>query len=345
MINSPLVSVIIPVYNCRLYITEALRSVQRQSYTNLEILVCDDGSVDHSISEIEKAALLDDRIKVYVNKTNQGKVLTVNRLLEISDGDYVTILDGDDYISPDKIENQVCYLRHHEHVAACGTNINWVDLAGREIRTSHYPLQDKEIRSYIDTHTLRDFPVCCSTLLFRRTVLNEIKGYRTFFVDCCIAEDLDLVLRLLDKHMVDNLPSADYYYRFNPKSLTRRVYFSIKSRHMHEIVAYMAQQRKERGYDFLDSGDIVEYNTLIKKLSEPYIKDKGLYYRRITIEYAINRDRMRSNMYFRRMYKITGCSLSIIKIWILKTVLLTVNYTVLLRVKNILHISHLSQKV
>lgn len=104
--NSPKISVIIPVYNAEQYIAKCIRSVLEQTYTNLEIIVVDDGSSDESYKICSDLALNDSRIK-FISQTNQGPSSARNTGLYIADGDYVTFVDADDWLEINAYETAV----------------------------------------------------------------------------------------------------------------------------------------------------------------------------------------------------------------------------------------------
>lgn len=342
--SRPLVSIIIPAYNCADFISKTIQSVLSQSYQNFEILICNDCSTDNTLEIINNLTYADSRITIFENENNIGKVLTVNRMLKIAKGDFITILDADDYFSSDKILKQVEFLENNLEYGLCGCNYASVNISGKVFSVSNYPLTDRGIRDYIRDHDLKDFPFCCATALIRKSAINQVGGYRDFFIDCCIGEDIDLILRIMEQFKVANIPLVGYYYRFHSTSLTRKVYFSIKDRHMHDIVSYMAKQRQNKGSDFLQNNDWGDYNELIEHLGNPYRNDKGLLYRKVVIEYAINKDKRSAKMYYRRLLKISGLNLKTIKIWCIMQGLLAFNYDILLRLKKIIGISHLSSK-
>ena len=91
------ISVIIPAYNAEKTIERCLNSVTEQSYTNLEIIVVDDGSKDRTLSILNAAAKNDRRIKV-ISKKNGGAASARNQGLKIVSGEFITFLDADDYI-------------------------------------------------------------------------------------------------------------------------------------------------------------------------------------------------------------------------------------------------------
>src|SRR4051794_40117270 len=102
------VSVIIPCFNAARFVQATLESVVRQSWTDLEIIIVDDGSTDESVEIIEK--FVDARIKL-VRQPNQGQTAALNRGLALATGDYVQFLDADDVLDHRKIEVQLTRLQ------------------------------------------------------------------------------------------------------------------------------------------------------------------------------------------------------------------------------------------
>lgn len=100
MQESPLLSVIIPVYDVEKYVAECLESVMQQTYKNLEIIVINDGTKDKSAIIAKEYACIDNRIKVY-DFDNGGLSVARNRGIAIAKGEYIAFLDSDDWIEPD----------------------------------------------------------------------------------------------------------------------------------------------------------------------------------------------------------------------------------------------------
>lgn len=105
--EGPLVSIIMSAYNAEDTIDYAIISLLRQSYQNIEILVCDDQSNDDTLEKIKILAKTDHRIKVYQSIKNQGTYNIRNNLILEAKGKYVTFQDSDDYALPNRIEVQV----------------------------------------------------------------------------------------------------------------------------------------------------------------------------------------------------------------------------------------------
>ena len=97
--NTPLVSVIVPVYNVEKTLVRCLESICGQSYQNLEIIVVNDGSPDGSLAICEQFRAKDPRV-VVISKENEGLSLTRNAGMRVAHGKYLQFVDSDDYIEP-----------------------------------------------------------------------------------------------------------------------------------------------------------------------------------------------------------------------------------------------------
>ena len=117
---TPLVSILVPVYNASLYLRACLDSIINQSYRNLQIVLIDDGSRDDSLSICQHYASVDDRIEVYTQE-NQGVAITRNHLLMKAKGDYVLFIDSDDWVELDMIEYLISLTNE------CGADIVMCD--------------------------------------------------------------------------------------------------------------------------------------------------------------------------------------------------------------------------
>lgn len=104
--NKPLVSVVIPAYNIEPYIVECVESVQRQTYQNLEIIIVNDGSTDHTAEYCDNIAALDSRITV-LHQQNGGVVSAREVGIDNSHGKFLAFIDGDDWVEPNMIEEMV----------------------------------------------------------------------------------------------------------------------------------------------------------------------------------------------------------------------------------------------
>src|SRR5262245_49494514 len=120
--SSPLVSVVMPVYNAGAYLRLAVESVLSQTHSNWELLIVDDGSTDGCMSTVED--IRDERIR-RLRQVNSGKPTALNRALDVAQGEFYALLDADDISYPRRLERQVACLSSHSDVAGvfCGHDV------------------------------------------------------------------------------------------------------------------------------------------------------------------------------------------------------------------------------
>lgn len=128
-----LISVIIPVYNGSQYLGRCIQTVIDQTYTNLEIILIDDGSTDNSGKMCDKYALKDKRIKV-IHKENEGVSSARNLALDIVTGEYISFIDADDYVDKGFIEHLFqAMVDYNADLSICAyEKIGGIDLTGRK---------------------------------------------------------------------------------------------------------------------------------------------------------------------------------------------------------------------
>ena len=101
--NQPLVSILLPVYNAETYLKKCVESVAGQTYTNLQIVLVNDGSTDGSWTMLQDMAAHDGRMEIFT-QSNRGVAATRNRLLDLAKGDFILFVDSDDWIEPNTVE-------------------------------------------------------------------------------------------------------------------------------------------------------------------------------------------------------------------------------------------------
>ena len=116
--SSPLISVIIPVYQADKYLDECVQSVVNQTYKNLEIILVDDGSWDDSPELCDAWMKRDARIKV-IHKENGGASSARNRGLDIAQGDYIGFIDSDDWVAETMYEEMITLMKQRECIIGC----------------------------------------------------------------------------------------------------------------------------------------------------------------------------------------------------------------------------------
>lgn len=184
--KDPLVSVIIPAYNCEKYIDEAISSVINQTYRNLEIIVVDDGSTDGTWKKLQNHKKLDKRVHIFKNDKNLKIVGTLNFALSQSHGEYIARMDSDDWRMQNSIEKQVNFLNNHPDVVIVGGAIDVCDKGMNKINHRKYPLNDDEIRNRL----FRYNPFAHPAIMVRGDILRDLRYQLNW------AEDYDLYFRL-----------------------------------------------------------------------------------------------------------------------------------------------------
>jgi len=208
----PLVSVLTPVYNAEAYLDEMLASLRRQTLTDFEVILVDDGSSDASAEIMERVGQVDARFRVLRLPTNQGIVPALNHGLEACRGAYIARLDADDIAFPDRLERQVGYLEKHPELVVLGTSLAYIDSAGRSL--------GKVRRTAVTGSLLRANPLLHPTVMFRRAVLLSA-GLR-YRAEFAYAEDYYLWLELSRHGRLATLDEVTVLYRVSSSALRAR---------------------------------------------------------------------------------------------------------------------------
>lgn len=184
--TEPLISVIMPAYNADRFITAAIQSVISQTYSNWELLILDDGSVDRTCEIARQFALKDERIRLLENEKNMGVARTRNRGFDLCKGSYVALLDSDDVWHADKLEKQLACLQESGADFAY-SSYSIVDVHGEKAKADYLVPEEINFREL-----LKENVIGCSAVLMKADVLKEHRFLTDFF-----HEDYVLWLQLL----------------------------------------------------------------------------------------------------------------------------------------------------
>lgn len=185
------VSALVPVRNGMPYLGDALVSLQRQTHAPDEIVVVDDGSDDGTPDFLRLASRADSRVRVLTGPA-AGLVEALNLGLGETRSDWIVRLDADDVALPHRIETQLRFLGENPDCVLVGSAYGFIDTSGRPLgRSTH--LEMTTPRRFDPLH---DPNVPHPSVMFRRDAVLELGGYRQLVP----AEDLDLWLRLADRH-------------------------------------------------------------------------------------------------------------------------------------------------
>lgn len=236
--TTPLVTVLLPVYNAERYLREAIGSVLQQTFTDFELLAINDGSTDSS--EAIVLSFGDERIRYISNKGNKGLIYTLNRGIELARGQYIARMDGDDICHPQRLEKQVAYLQQSS-VALVASTVEMISENGSPLppwKDDRQHTTPQSIRAFL----LRDNCIAHPSIMARTEVMREYR-YQS---DQKEAEDYDLWLRLsADGQEIAKINEPLLRYRFLQTSLTRKEGLSAFERLSRTKSRFLAQRRKE----------------------------------------------------------------------------------------------------
>jgi glycosyltransferase involved in cell wall biosynthesis len=256
--TQPLVSVIVPTYNCAAYVRSAIDSVLAQSYAPIEVVVVDDGSTDDTLAVLSEFG---DRIRVF-SQANAGPAAARNRAVAQARGEYLAFLDGDDLWLPGHLAGLVRHLIDQPdarvafadwlvwHANADGTYPP-IDVAPRALRP------DPAASGWLYTRLLFDSVIHIIACVIHRSVYEAVNG---FDESLRTGSDYDFWLKVSRRYPVAKLDGAVAVYRQNPQSVTYRL--------RTEDNAYRLLSRAIAAYGVSDeAGNRVEASAIAARLA------------------------------------------------------------------------------
>lgn len=213
---NPLISVLIPMYNSQDYIEDCLNSILKQTYSNFEIIVMDDGSIDKSNEIVKEIANKDNRIKLYRKENEKSVSKTRNSLLEKITGEYFIFVDSDDTVSPFYLQHLVTCLKETEtDIACCNFTVRKKGFSKNKKLKKKYMLnRDDAIKEMI---LGKDGHFMVWNKLIKTSLIENVK----FDDDLSYGEDFVFVFNLLQNDVkVSFLKNKLYYYRLRKGSLS-----------------------------------------------------------------------------------------------------------------------------
>jgi glycosyltransferase involved in cell wall biosynthesis len=208
---SPLLSVIMPVYNGEKYVSEAIKSIVNQTFVDFEFIIIDDGSTDGTASIIKN--IQDPRIIVLTNNCRKGNYYSRNRGLNISNGNYVCVMDADDLSVPERLEKQYRFMEEHLDHVAVGSDI-------KIFSDSLIPFSIERLRnpSEIKVELLKDNTCTHPSMIIRKDVLQHNKI--CYNEEYQYSGDYNLLVDLSRFGHITNLPECLLYYRRHPEQIS-----------------------------------------------------------------------------------------------------------------------------
>lgn len=229
-----LISVIVPAYNIQDYIERCIRSIQNQTYQNIEILVVDDGSTDRTGEILDGLAVEDSRLRIF-HKKNGGSSAARNMGIDNARGEYLAFVDSDDYIEEDMLESMHAYLLETGlSIVECGRDEVAED--GSKLPDVCVPFPQKTIipaKTFLREMLLHRGDCSFCTKLIHRSYFDGVR-----FPDGKLNEDFYVMIQFLSKYRCDvgSIPERKYHVFYKSNSNTRVVDRTVFPRVFTDIV-------------------------------------------------------------------------------------------------------------
>ncbi|MDP8219521.1 MAG: glycosyltransferase family 2 protein [Candidatus Theseobacter exili] len=220
--NTPLLSIVMPVYNCSSYLKDSIDSVIEQTFTDWELIAIDDCSTDDSLSILKSYADKDARIVVLSQSENIGVGACLDKAIEHARGKLIARMDGDDICLPNRLELQVNYLKENKDIIGLGGQVILINEEGEHIGYKNFPTDPAKARETM----FLTIPIQHPTLIINKELLPDDF---TWYDGWRYSEDSNLLFKLSMHGELSNLGDTvlkyRYYYGGNSLKNSRATFF------------------------------------------------------------------------------------------------------------------------
>ncbi|MEO8761222.1 MAG: glycosyltransferase family 2 protein [Bacteroidia bacterium] len=242
--NNMLISVCIPTYNGGKYLEACLQSVSQQTFTDFEIIICDDCSADNTLEIVKAFQQKDTRIKLSINQKNLGLVGNWNRCLELAQGEWIKFVFQDDLITPTCLQKMLGLATDKTQMVLCEREFIFESEVANDIKLEYtnnvlrmykaigkegvQHLSPQKACDLINKYVPANFFGEPTSVLFRKSVINEIGIFNPTINQHC---DLEYWLRLASAYGFEYTSEKLVSFRIHNSSTTQKnnaeKYFSI----------------------------------------------------------------------------------------------------------------------
>jgi len=231
MTKKPIISVVMPVYNSEKYVSEAIKSILKQTFKDFELIIIDDCSTDKTFKIINEYTKQDTRIKYFRNQQNLGCTASLNKGLKHAKGKYLARMDADDVSHKERFKEQVKILDKGYDLV--GTNIIFVDEKGKKKGTRKY---SEDIKKIIRLES----PLAHPSTMFRTSFLKKTGTYNEKYYS---AQDYDLWIRFyLNNAKITNIQKELLKYRLHKETIK-----NIKTKNTIRNTIIIKKEAKKKG--------------------------------------------------------------------------------------------------
>jgi glycosyltransferase involved in cell wall biosynthesis len=210
-----IVSVLLSVYNCEKYLSEAIDSVLVQTFTDWELILINDCSTDSSGEIANVYAAKDQRIRYFSMNNNSGLATCLNFGISQAIGKYIARLDADDIMKPERLEKQVAFMEEHLEMGIVGSSVESIDENGNFIANLNVETEPQKLKKLLPIKN----PFFHPSIMMRVSFLREVGEYSSQYP---YAEDYDMWIRFAQISSVGNIPLTLTKYRVLTTSVSRK---------------------------------------------------------------------------------------------------------------------------
>ena len=212
-----MISIIVPVYNVEEYLEECLESIRQQTFTDIEVILVNDGSTDGSRQICERYCEKDNRFKL-INQENQGQSVARNRGVKESVGQFIMFVDSDDVINTNVLEVLLPYMKTDVDIVECRMTRKKEEFFLNKTSTIVFEGNSKE--AILNCIAFKEVKYCAFKKLYRREIVEKIP-----FLEGYIYEDVFTGINYL-KHIrkIVVIDYIGYYYRVRPNSTMTKTF-------------------------------------------------------------------------------------------------------------------------
>ena len=230
---SPLVSICVPTYNGSKYLRQCISSCIDQTYTNIEIIICDDISSDDTIAIAEEFKIKDERIKLFINEKNLGLVDNWNKCISLATGEWIKFVFQDDYIQKECVEKMITASNNTNALVVCKREFILDD--SQEKETANYyknvvlSIEKLKLNKNLNCISPSDISnaaaenICLNfigeppTVMFKKEVISKIGLFNNLLSQIC---DLEYNLRIATNYGIVYVPEVLVFVRIHKNSAT-----------------------------------------------------------------------------------------------------------------------------
>lgn len=320
--QSPEISIIVPVYKVEKYLSKCVDSILAQTFTDFELILVDDGSPDSCGKICDEYALKDSRIKV-IHKENGGLSDARNAGIAVAKGEYLGFVDSDDYIAPDMYELLYRLIRENDaDISICDavlvdeeTEVNYVDSEKKYILERESALKEMIFK--------RLFAVNAWNKLYKKELFSD-----TLYPKGMLYEDLAITYKLIDKtKRLVYIPAKKYAYVQRKGSIMNQTGYKVKVdkvlivremiEHFNmrscftELFAGMIRYLLNDIYKMASSGNLVQGQEYLRELEKVIKQHRSLikvnkyltFKEKVVLKMAIKHTRLLQCLYARERNK------------------------------------------